>query len=193
MANGCRGRLPKRSPRVSKRLWNLYGPTETTIWSTAAQLSADAGSVPIGRPIANTVCYIVDENLQCVPEGVPGELLIGGRGVARGYLNDPERTAARFVADPLDPNGALCFRTGDFVRRGHDGALIYLGRRDQQVKIRGFRVELGEIEARLGAHPSVRAAAAVVHGSNLADARIAAYVVLEQGASRGSARRSSRI
>jgi amino acid adenylation domain-containing protein len=163
-------------------LWNLYGPTETTIWSTAAQVTADGGSVPIGRPIANTLCYIVDENLQCVPEGVPGELLIGGQGVARGYLNDPERTAARFVADPLDPNGALCFRTGDFVRRGHDGALVYLGRRDQQVKIRGFRVELGEIEARLGAHPSVRAAAAVVHGSNLADARIGAYVVLEQGA-----------
>jgi amino acid adenylation domain-containing protein len=164
-------------------LWNLYGPTETTIWSTCAQLSADAGSVPIGRPIANTVCYIVDENLECVPEGVPGELLIGGRGVARGYLNDPERTAARFVADPLNPNGGSCFRTGDFVRRGHDGALIYLGRRDQQVKIRGFRVELGEIEARLGSHPAVRAAAAVVHGSDLTDARIAAYVVLEQGAS----------
>jgi amino acid adenylation domain-containing protein len=164
-------------------LWNLYGPTETTIWSTAAQISADAGTVPIGRPIANTVCYIVDENLQCVPEGVPGELLIGGRGVARGYLNDPERTAARFVADPVDPDGGRCFRTGDFVRRGHDGALIYLGRRDQQVKIRGFRVELGEIEARLGSHPAVRAAAAVVHGTDLTDARIAAYVVLEHGAS----------
>ncbi len=163
-------------------LWNLYGPTETTIWSTAALVTPDAGSVPIGRPIANTVCYIVDENLQCVPEGVPGELLIGGQGVARGYLNDRERTEARFVADPLDPNGPLCFRTGDFVRRGHDGALIYLGRRDQQVKIRGFRVELGEIEARLGSHPSVRAAAAVVHGTDLADARIGAYVVLEQGA-----------
>ncbi len=163
-------------------LWNLYGPTETTIWSTAALIAPDAGSVPIGRPIANTVCYIVDENLQCVADGVPGELLIGGDGVARGYLNDPERTAARFVADPVDPNGGKCFRTGDFVRRAQDGSLIYLGRRDQQVKIRGFRVELGEIEARLGAHPSVRAAAAVVHGSDLADARIGAYVVLEQGA-----------
>ena len=163
-------------------LWNLYGPTETTIWSTAALIAPDTGSVPIGRPIANTVCYIVDENLQCVADGVPGELLIGGDGVARGYLNDPERTAARFVADPVDPNGGKCFRTGDFVRRAQDGSLIYLGRRDQQVKIRGFRVELGEIEARLGAHPSVRAAAAVVHGSDLADARIGAYVVLEQGA-----------
>lgn len=167
-------------------LWNLYGPTETTIWSTCAQVTADTGPVPIGRPIANTVCYIVDENLECVPEGVPGELLIGGQGVARGYLNDPERTAARFVADPVDPNGALCFRTGDFVRRGHDGALIYLGRRDQQVKIRGFRVELGEIEARLGSHPSVRAAAAVVQGSSLADARISAYVALEQDAAADS-------
>lgn len=178
-------RLPRAlADQVAGRvetLWNLYGPTETTIWSTAALIASDAGAVPIGRPIANTICYIVDDNLQCVADGVPGELLIGGDGVARGYLNDPGRTAARFVDDPVDPNGGKCFRTGDFVRRAQDGSLVYLGRRDQQVKIRGFRVELGEIEARLGAHPSVRAAAAVVHGSDLADVRIGVYAVLEQG------------
>lgn len=164
-------------------MWNLYGPTETTIWSTCAQISSDAAAVTIGRPIANTVCYIVDENLRCVPDGVSGELLIGGRGVAKGYLNNPERTKARFVVNPVDPTrGDLCFRTGDFVRLGHDRALVFLGRRDQQVKVRGFRVELGEIEARLGLHPAVRAAVAVLHGSDLVDARIGAYAVLEQDA-----------
>ena len=133
--------------------------------------------VPIGRPIANTICYVVDENLKCVPAGVPGELLIGGRGLARGYMNNAERTAARFIRNPFDPSGeSRCFRTGDYVKLDQDGSLVFLGRRDQQVKVRGFRVELGDIEASLGKHPAVRAAAALLQGAELADTHVAAYV-----------------
>ena len=164
-------------------LWNLYGPTETTIWSTCSQILADRTAISIGRPIANTVCYVVDENLNCVPTGVTGELLIGGRGLARGYRNNPELTAKKFIADPIDATGQeRCFRTGDIVRLNEDGALVFLGRRDQQVKIRGFRVELGEIESNLGLHPSVRAAAAVLFGSDLATTRVAAFVTIGHGA-----------
>ena len=160
-------------------LWNLYGPTETTIWSTCAQILGDDADIQIGRPIANTVCHVVDEYLNRVAPGAPGELLIGGDGVARGYRNNPELTATKFIADPFDASGKKrCFRTGDIVRLNEDGSLIFLGRRDQQVKIRGFRVELGEVEASLGSHPSVRAAVAVLQGTDLAKVRIAAFVTL---------------
>jgi predicted amino acid dehydrogenase len=118
-----------------------------------------------------------------VPAGVPGELLIGGRGVARGYMNNPERTAARFIRDPFDLTGeARCFRTGDYVKLDQDGALLFLGRRDQQVKVRGFRIELGDIEAGLGSHPGVRAAVALLHGTDLADTHVAAYVTVDPDA-----------
>jgi amino acid adenylation domain-containing protein len=174
---------PNLGNQILKRaatLWNLYGPTETTIWSTCAQILSDARTIPIGRPIANTTCLVVDDNLKPVPAGVTGELLIGGTGLARGYRNNPERTAARFVPVVNGAGGkARFFRTGDFVRCGYDGALLFVGRRDEQVKVRGFRIELGEIEAVLSAHPGVREAAAVVQGTELSDVRIAAYVAAE--------------
>src|SRR5262245_40665643 len=166
-------------PRVAT-LRNLYGPTETTIWSTAARIADADGSVSIGRPIANTSCLVVDELLRPVGPGVAGELLIGGAGLARGYHNDPNRTAERFVPDPLDPSGRRkMFRTGDFVRARPDGALRFLGRRDQQVKVRGFRIELGEIETTLRSHSSVRNAAVIDVGQALDSRRLAAFVETE--------------
>ena len=163
-------------PRVAA-LWNLYGPTETTIWSTAARIDDADETVSIGRPIANTSCLVVDEMLRPVGPGVAGELLVGGAGLARGYHNDPARTAERFIPDPLDREGRRkMFRTGDFVRTGPDGALRFLGRRDQQVKVRGFRIELGEIETTLRCHSSVRNAAVIDIGDTMEGRRLAAFV-----------------
>ncbi|MGD8909357.1 MAG: LLM class flavin-dependent oxidoreductase, partial [Chromatiales bacterium] len=139
---------------VSGKVVNMYGPTETTIWSSTHSLEADLQLVPIGRPIANTSIYLLDGNRQPVPIGVPGELYIGGAGVVRGYLKRPELTAERFLDDPFVP-GARIYRTGDLARYREDGVLDFLGRVDHQVKIRGHRIELGEIEARLGQHPDV--------------------------------------
>ena len=142
-------------------LWNMYGPTETTIWSAMQRVRAGQ-PVRIGRPIANTTCYVVDRQGQPVPVGVPGELWIGGDGVARGYLNRPELTAEKFLADPFRPGtGQRVYRTGDLVRYGPDGMLEFLGRLDYQVKIRGFRIELGEIEAQLVTHTTVGQAVVV--------------------------------
>jgi len=148
-------------------VWNLYGPTESTIWSTMARVTPDASSVPIGRPIANTQVYILDSNLQPVPIGVPGELYIGGDGLARGYLNRAQLTAERFIRNlfSADPD-ALVYRTGDRARYRPDGNIEFLGRCDDQVKIRGHRIELGEIEATLAQHPRVKeCAAAAVEAS----------------------------
>jgi acyl-coenzyme A synthetase/AMP-(fatty) acid ligase len=161
-------------------VWNLYGPTETTIWSTVHRVSARAGAVPIGRPIANTTVRVLDAHQQLVPVGVWGELYIGGRGVARGYFKRPELTAERFVADPLAPHsGERLYRTGDLVRYLADGSLEFQGRMDDQVKVRGFRIELGEIEAALARHPAVRDQAVVVRADASAEGRLVAYVVLE--------------
>ncbi|MEV6527405.1 amino acid adenylation domain-containing protein [Longispora sp. NPDC051575] len=143
-------------------LWNLYGPTETTIWSTVDQVTAEV-PVAIGRPIANTSCHILDEQLRPVPVGVPGELCLGGAGVADGYHRRPELTADRFRDTPY---GRL-YRTGDRVRLDHDGRLRYLERLDQQIKLHGYRIEPGEIEAALRAHPGVRDAAVVLRGQRL--------------------------
>jgi len=143
-------------------LWNVYGPTETTIWSSAAQVGATRSTCivePIGRPIANTQIYILDERYEPSPIKVAGEIYIGGAGVARGYLKRPDLTAERFLPDPYTQQpGASFYRTGDLGRWLPEGDIEFLGRNDFQVKIRGFRIELGEIEARLAAHDGVREA-----------------------------------
>ena len=163
-------------------LWNLYGPTETTIYSSLKQLN-DSDPITIGKPIANTQMYVVDKEMEPVPVGIPGELYIGGAGLARGYWNRPELTAERFVPDPFvsqdGAGGERLYRTGDLVRWLADGDLEYLGRLDQQVKIRGFRVELGEIEAALQEHKGVRQAVVIAREDAAGDKRLVAYVVVE--------------
>jgi amino acid adenylation domain-containing protein len=163
------------------RLLNTYGPTETTVVATVAELSpADARQqrVPIGRPLANYRTYVLDRFRQPVATGIPGELYVGGRCLARGYLNGPELTAERFVADPFAATtGARMYKTGDVVRWRPDGQLEFLGRTDHQVKIRGFRVELGEIESVLRRHADVRAAVVVARDNSAGGKQLAAYVV----------------
>ncbi|HKV08339.1 MAG TPA: amino acid adenylation domain-containing protein, partial [Thermoanaerobaculia bacterium] len=162
-------------------VWNLYGPTETTVWSSAERLSG-AGPVSIGRPIANTGIRITDAQGGPVPVGVPGELRIGGAGLARGYLGRPDLTAERFVPDGLgNAPGARLYRTGDLARLRPDGRLEHLGRLDHQVKVRGFRIELGEIEHALAAHPGVGQCAVVVR-SDPGGAHLVAWFVPAEGA-----------
>ena len=159
-------------------LWNLYGPTETTIWSSVCKIEPGEEVISIGRPIANTQIYLLDAHLQPVPIGVPGELLIGGDGLARGYLHRPELTAERFIPDPWSSEpGARLYKTGDLARYRPDRTIEHLGRLDFQVKVRGFRIELGEIEAVLAQHPAVHQAVAVAREDVPGDKRLAAYVV----------------
>jgi amino acid adenylation domain-containing protein len=166
--------------RKAGHIWNLYGPTETTIWSTAGCLH-EPGAVHIGRPIANTQTYVLDPYLQPTPIGVPGELYIGGAGVARGYWNRPEMTAERFIPNPFSAEpGARLYKTGDLVRWRQNGNLEFLGRLDQQVKLRGFRIEPGEIEAALAQHPQVREAVVRLREDRPGDKRLVAYVVPRQ-------------
>jgi len=163
-------------------LWNVYGPTETAVWSTAGAVApaGDDGPVPLGPPLANTELLVVDRHGSPVPVGAAGELLIGGRGVARGYLGRPELTAERFVPHPSSTApGARLYCTGDLVR-WHANNLEFLGRLDHQVKVRGFRIELGEIEAALVRHPAVAQAVVVAAGEGH-DRRLVAYVVGEEG------------
>ena len=160
------------------RLINGYGPTENTTFTccySITHLSAEEHSIPIGRPISNTQCFILDRDLQPVPIGVRGELFAGGDGLARGYLNDPELTAEKFIPNPFRP-GSLLYRTGDFARYRSDGNIEFLGRIDNQVKIRGYRVELGEIESVLKLHPAVREAVVVAREDVPGDRRLVAYV-----------------
>jgi amino acid adenylation domain-containing protein len=159
-------------------LWNMYGPTETTIWSTLRRIEAMDESVLIGRPIANTQVYLLGADLRPVPVDVTGELCIGGEGVARGYWQRPELTAERFVPDAFSSRkGARLYRTGDLARYTSAGEIEYLGRLDQQVKVRGHRIELGEIESTLLTHASVRDVAVVAREDRAGDKRLAAYVI----------------
>ncbi len=171
-------------------VWNMYGPTETTIWSTIHRIEPGEGTVPIGRPIANTRVYVLDRRGSPVPIGVPGELWIGGDGVARGYLGRPELTSARFVVDPFELKAnARLYRTGDLARFRADGALEYLGRLDQQIKLRGYRIELGEIEAALAEHPAVREAVVLLREDVPGQKRLVGYVVAGEAAVESAALR----
>ena len=171
-----------------RRVYNLYGPSEDTTYSTYSLASRDdAESVTIGRPIKNTRVYVLDAGLRPVPVGVSGELYIAGRGLARGYLNRPGATAEKFIPDPFaERGGERLYRTGDLCRYLTNGDLQFLGRIDHQVKVRGFRIELGEVEAALRLHPSIREAVAVVSGRG-AEARLVAYVVASSSASPSAA------
>ena len=160
----------------ARRLCNLYGPTETTTYSTWVEMKREDGfAAHIGRPVANTRVYILDGDMEPAPVGVVGEIYIGGAGVGRGYLNRDDLTAERFLRDPFAKDeGARMYRTGDLGRWLEDGNIEYLGRNDFQVKIRGFRIELGEIEARLAEHPSVREAVVVAREDHAGDKRLVA-------------------
>jgi len=161
-----------------RRMFNLYGPTECTIWATIAACVDDDQPPAIGRPIANTQVYVLDAHRQAAPTGVPGELYLGGVGLARGYLRRPELTSQRFVEHPFEAGPeARLYATGDRVRYRNDGQLEFLGRLDQQTKIRGFRIELGEIEAVLSQHPAVREAVVLAREDEPGEKRLVAYVV----------------
>jgi amino acid adenylation domain-containing protein len=179
------GQLVERSASV----WNVYGPTETTIWSTLSQLHRDT-TVTIGRPIGNTEIFILDKVMQPVPIGVAGELHIGGDGLARGYLKRPELTAEKFILRPVNLDPALkpaptarLYKTGDLVRYLPNGNIEFLGRIDHQVKIRGFRIELGEIETVLRQHPAINDTVVVAREDTPGDKRVVAYFVPAGGAS----------
>lgn len=156
------------------RLWNMYGPTETTVWSSVTEFVPDTASVTIGPPIAHTRFYVLDDDLQPVPEGSTGELFIAGKGVARGYFNRPELTAERFLVDPF-AIGERMYRTGDEVRRCSNGRMEFIGRRDQQVKLRGFRIELGEIESAMMQLSEIKDAVVVLCKDRAGDDMLAGY------------------
>ncbi|NET35554.1 MAG: amino acid adenylation domain-containing protein [Cyanothece sp. SIO1E1] len=190
---------------VGRRFFNAYGPTESTVCATVAELTTSDSSALIGRPIANTQIYILDTQLQPVPIGVPGELHISSVGLARGYLNQPDLTAQKFIANPFGPQGGRgsrgggeageargagdagsvstiprLYKTGDLARYQPDGSIEFLGRIDQQVKIRGFRIELGEIESVLSQHPAVQQSVVIVHTDQLGEKQLIAYVVAKR-------------
>jgi amino acid adenylation domain-containing protein/non-ribosomal peptide synthase protein (TIGR01720 family) len=174
----------KLLPRC-KALWNMYGPTETTIWSTFDRVKTASESITIGRPIDNTQIYILDDMNHPVSIGEIGHLYIGGDGVARGYLNRPTLTAERFVPNPFTDNVSRCspviYRTGDLARFSPDGRINYLGRNDFQVKIRGYRIELGDIEAAISRHPAVSHNVTIAREDAPGDKRLVSYLIPESG------------
>nr|WP_232911560.1 syringopeptin non-ribosomal peptide synthetase SypB [Pseudomonas syringae] len=174
------GRVLANNP--PQHLLNGYGPTEATTFSATYEItSVGSGGIPIGRPVGNSQAYVLDALREPVAVGVPGELYIGGQGVAKGYLNRDDLSATQFVVDPFSASeNALMYRTGDLVRWRADGNLEYLGRNDDQIKIRGFRVELGEIEARLAEHPEVREAVVLCRQDVPGDKRLVAYVIAQR-------------
>jgi acyl-coenzyme A synthetase/AMP-(fatty) acid ligase/acyl carrier protein len=159
--------------------WNLYGPSETTVWSTGHRIKDTSAPIPVGRPIANTTVRVLDPQGQLVPIGVPGEIYIGGAGVARGYLGRPELTRERFVDDAYSPRRQVLYRTGDLARWSEDGELEFLGRIDRQVKVRGYRIELEEIEAVLNLHPRVRHGVVDVRENAAGQQQLIGYLVPE--------------
>ncbi|MFP5263124.1 MAG: non-ribosomal peptide synthetase, partial [Blastocatellia bacterium] len=170
--------LRRNAPET--RIINEYGPTETVVGCCVYEVDANTpnGPIPIGRPIANTEVYILDHNFRLSPQGVPGELYIGGAGVARGYMNSPDLTAEKFVPHPFSEKpGARLYRSGDLARLNSSNLIEYLGRVDDQVKVRGFRVELGEVEAALRAHDGVRECAVVMQQDARGTTRLVAYAV----------------
>jgi amino acid adenylation domain-containing protein len=176
-------RLADEFLKHTSSVWNLYGPTESTIWSTMMKVAADDKPVSIGCPIANTQIYILDPHLQPVPIGIPGELCIGGDGLARGYLNRPQLSAEKFIANPFSVNPHFrLYRTGDRAKYLADGSIEFLGRDDNQVKIRGHRIELGEIETILDRHPAVKKSVVVTRDrDSSAETEVIGYIVSTQG------------
>jgi amino acid adenylation domain-containing protein len=164
-------------------VWNLYGPTETTIYSAGHRLQPGEESAPLGRPLTNMRLHVLDAGMNPVPIGIYGELHVGGEGLAHGYVNRPALTAAQFIPDPFSVlPGARLYRTGDLVRYHEDGNIEFAGRLDYQVKVRGFRIELADIEAALNQHEAVRASVVAVHQETTEDKRLVAYLVAEDGA-----------
>jgi natural product biosynthesis luciferase-like monooxygenase protein len=161
---------------VDGAVMNMYGPTETTIWSSVHILDGMRGAVPLGKPLANQQIFILDSRQQLLPPGIPGELVIAGDGVVRGYLHRPELTAERFIPHPFR-NGERAYRTGDLACQRPDGTLDFLGRLDNQVKIRGYRIELGEVEAVLSSHPAVEQAIVSAREDTPGDVRLVGYYV----------------
>jgi amino acid adenylation domain-containing protein len=177
------------SPELAEQLiatgcevWNMYGPTETTIWSSVRRVKSKSDAVNLGAPIANTEFLICSPQMTLQPVGIPGELLIGGDGLARGYFRLDETTREKFIVHPFEA-GKRLYRTGDLAVRSAGGAIHFLGRIDNQVKIRGFRIELGEIETRLDEHPAVKQTVVIAREDTPGDKRLVAYLVLEPGAS----------
>ncbi|HEY6186967.1 MAG TPA: amino acid adenylation domain-containing protein, partial [Pyrinomonadaceae bacterium] len=173
---------PELAAQISERtasLWNMYGPTETTIWSMLQEIGANDDLIPIGRPISNTQVYLLDQHLRPVATGLRGDIYIGGEGLARGYLNQPGLTAEKFVPHPFSvEKGARLYRTGDVGRQRENGVIEYLGRTDHQVKLRGYRIELGEVEAALRMQEGVQEAVAIVRdGAEAGHKSLVAYVV----------------
>jgi amino acid adenylation domain-containing protein len=182
MSSNLKDALLRHCPEV----WNLYGPTETTIWSAAAPLD-QVQEVSIGSPLANTQLYVLDENFEALPPGVTGELYIGGEGLARGYLHRSDLTAERFLANPYGLAGARMYRTGDLVKQREDGQIQFLGRADNQIKIRGFRIEPGEIEAEILGVEGIEHAAVLALEDECGERRVVAYFACARGSDVDSA------